>query len=148
MSHETLFLINACSSFFMAGLIWFVQIVHYPSFLSVEVSNFRQYHRSHVIRTGFIVIPPMLVELATSAILVFFYDELPLINSMGLGLVIAIWLSTFLLQMPAHNSLQKNFDRTVVLKLIHTNWIRTGLWSLKALLSFYGCCYFLNKWGN
>ncbi len=148
MSHETLFLINACSSFFMAGLIWFVQIVHYPSFLNVEVSNFQQFHRNHVIRTGFVVVPPMLVELASSALLVSFYSELQLVNSLGLGLVIAVWLSTFLLQAPAHKRLQNNFDRSVVLKLIRTNWIRTGLWSLKALLSFYGCCYFLSKWGN
>ncbi|MDX1586516.1 MAG: hypothetical protein R3222_07225 [Balneolaceae bacterium] len=143
MSHDTLFLINACSSFFMAGLIWFVQVVHYPSFLDMEESSFQQFHKNHVFRTGFVVIPPMLVELASSFMLVFFYSELFLINSMGLALVGLIWLSTFALQAPVHNRLQKNFEKSLILRLIRTNWIRTLLWSLKALLSFYGCCYFL-----
>lgn len=145
MSHETLFLDNACSSFFMAGLIWFVQVVHYPSFLDMEDSNFQQLHKNHVVRTGLVVVPPMLVELASSAMLVFFYTELPLINGVGFSLVLAIWLSTFLLQAPTHNRLQKKIDRSLVLRLIRTNWIRTVLWSLKALLSIVGCCYFLLK---
>jgi len=148
MSHDTLFLINACSSFFMAGLIWFVQVVHYPSFLNFGPSNFQYFHKKHITRTGLVVIPPMLIELASSAILTFYYTDLPLINSLGFGLVLAVWLSTFLLQAPSHGKLQKNFDRTVIIKLIRTNWIRTILWSIKALLSFYGCCYFLSKWGN
>jgi hypothetical protein len=122
--------------------------VHYPSFLDIEASNFQRFHQKHIIRTGFVVIPAMLTELASSVILTFYYTDLPLVNSLGLGFVVAIWLSTFLLQAPAHNKLQKNFDRTLVLKLIRTNWIRTVLWTLKALLSFYGCCYFLSKWGN
>ncbi|WP_249067007.1 hypothetical protein [Halalkalibaculum roseum] len=143
MSHDTLFLVNACSSFFMAGLIWFVQVVHYPSFLDVEDSNFDQFHQKHVIRTGFVVIPPMLVELISSAVLTFYFTQLPLINGFGLALVLAIWLSTFLLQAPTHSRLQKNYDLALIEKLIRTNWIRTMLWSLKALLSFYGCCYFL-----
>lgn len=143
MSHDTLFLVNACSSIFMAGLIWFVQVVHYPSFLDVEDSNFQRFHKNHVIRTGFVVIPPMLIELASSALLVFLYTELFLIDSLGLILVILIWISTFMLQAPAHHTLQKQFDRALAVKLIRTNWIRTVLWSLKALLSIFGYCYFL-----
>lgn len=141
--HDILYLINFSSSCFMTGLIWFVQVVHYPSFLnySTNSSGFREFHSKHVLRTGLLVIPVMLIELGTSIALSLSSFPVPNINVTGLVIVIIIWISTFLLQAPTHNKLQKGFDESLIRRLIHTNWIRTTLWSIKTLLSLLGYCY-------
>ncbi len=146
--HDILFIINTCSSFFMTGVIWFVQVAQYPLFRNFDdAGNFQQFHIGHVFRTGLVVIPVMLLEMGSSVFLSISEAPLPGLNRIGLGFVSAIWLSTFFVQAPIHKKLQQSYDRTLVEKLIQTNWIRTILWSLKALLSLYGCCYFLVKWG-
>ncbi|MGK7369055.1 MAG: hypothetical protein ACNS64_02475 [Candidatus Halalkalibacterium sp. M3_1C_030] len=116
--------------------------------MDIDESDFQYFHQKHIFRTGLVVTPAMLLELTSSAALSIFYEKLPILNSIGFGIVVAIWLSTLLLQAPTHGKLQKSYDKALVHKLISTNWIRTGLWSLKALLSLYGYCYFLAKWGN
>ena len=65
-----LLLANAVSTLTLTGLIWFVQVVHYPLFAEVGRADFRAYEREHRRRTGWVVGMPMLVELATSAALV------------------------------------------------------------------------------
>lgn len=144
-TYEFLFLTNACSGFFMTGLIWFVQVIHYPSFKEQGTDHFHHLHHLHVLRTGFVVIPVMLAELGTSVVLSTYDSELFLIDRIGLGLVILIWLSTFLLQVPIHNKLRKSFEIRLITRLVRTNWIRTMLWSVKALLSFYGLFYYLTN---
>ena len=64
-----LLLANAAATFFMVGLTWFVQIVHYPLFPNVGEGGFAEYHRLHSDRTTRVVLPPMAVELATSFLL-------------------------------------------------------------------------------
>lgn len=141
--HDILYLINLCCSCFMTGLIWFVQVVHYPSFLnfSTDKNNFATFHAGHVFRTSLVVIPVMLVELGTSIYLSLSTSPVPQFNILGLTLVVVIWISTFLLQAPTHQELQKGFDENLISRLIQTNWIRTVLWSTKALLSLVGYCY-------
>lgn len=141
--HDIIYLLNLCSSCFMAGLIWFVQVVHYPSFFDFRTDEaaFEAFHGNHLFRTGIVVIPMMLAELGTSITLSLSASPVPKINIIGLAVVSLIWLSTFLLQVPAHNKLQNGFDEKVIGRLINTNWIRTILWSTKALLSLSGYCY-------
>ena len=45
----TIFWINIASTWFMIGLIWFVQIVHYPLFVYVGSKEFRTFHENHKI---------------------------------------------------------------------------------------------------
>jgi hypothetical protein len=49
-------------------------------------------------------------------------------------MVIGIWLSTFALQVPAHEKLILKKDDQQIQKLVKTNWIRTILWSLKLVI--------------
>ena len=120
----------------MFGLIWFVQVVHYPLFLQVGASQFPAYEAAHANRTTFVVAPLMLLELASSGALL-----LPRLRPAGIGaaeawlgasLVAVIWLSTGLVQVPLHNRLQVAFSSEVVHRLVLTNWIRTIAWSLRA----------------
>ena len=48
----------------MVGIIWLVQIVHYPLFSRVGAAGFAIYSGAHSRLTGLVVGPPMLVEAA------------------------------------------------------------------------------------
>ena len=59
---ELILLLQAASTLAMVGLIWFVQIVHYPLFAQVGREGFSGYEQAHQNRTTFVVAPLMLVE--------------------------------------------------------------------------------------
>lgn len=46
----THFLINGATSIFLCGLIWVIQLVHYPSFHFVEDSRFIDFQAFHTQR--------------------------------------------------------------------------------------------------
>ena len=125
--------LNLTATLFLCGLIWFVQIVHYPLFGLVPAPGFSKYAGEHQRRTTWVVIVPMLVELGTAVWLLFDSPERVLPGA-GLVLVIVIWLSTFFVQVPAHEVLGRGFDGTVHRRLVVTNWIRTAAWTLRAVL--------------
>ena len=50
----------------MMGLIWFVQVVHYPLYAKVGPQAFAEYHALHVSRTTSVVAPLMLAELGAA----------------------------------------------------------------------------------
>ena len=115
----------------LTGLIWFVQIVHYPLFHSIPPKRFSEFHQRHQIRTTCVVAPLMLTE-AICAIFLFLTLTTPdpaAASILGLGLVIAIWISTWLIQVPCHKSLEQNPTPQTMNRLVRTNWIRTVGWS-------------------
>lgn len=127
------------SGLFMTGLIWFVQIVHYPLFALIDESDFKEFHHEHTKKTTWVVAAPMMIELVSSGLAIFFSKDLSiLVLIMSFSMVFLIFLSTAILQVPLHNrlSLGKNLD--LIRKLVLTNWIRTFLWTGKTLLlTFY-----------
>ena len=129
-------LTHAFTTLAMVGLIWFVQIVHYPLMARVGEAQFQAYEHAHTARTTWVVAPLMLAELASAAMLVPLMgrEAMPLTVSglLALGL---IWGSTFLLQVPAHRRLLGGFDARAHRCLVGTNWVRTVLWSLRGVLS-------------
>lgn len=116
---------------YMVGVILFVQVVHYPLMARVGAASFTDYEAAHVVRTGIVVVPGMIVELG-SAIWIFaglareHPDWGPGLT--GLILLAVIWLSTALLQAPAHRRLESGFDTTVHRRLVRSNWLRTLAW--------------------
>jgi hypothetical protein len=131
-----LLIANAASTFFMAGLIWFVQVVHYPLFAAVGNSEFPAYSRLHQSLTTFVVGPPMLVEALTAGMLVVARPAgvSAWLAWTGFALVIVIWASTALLQIPAHGRLGSGFDASTAATLVSGNWIRTVAWSARAAI--------------
>ena len=121
------------ATFAMTGIIWFVQIVHYPMLGRLPRENFPALEREHCDRTGFVVAPPMLVEAFTLVWLLLcgFDSPLFLFTAALLGVV---WLSTFGLQVPLHRSLLGGWNDTAHRRLVLTNWIRTAAWTLRSLL--------------
>ncbi len=133
---EYLLLAHLAATLFMVGLIWFVQIVHYPLFSRVGKEKFSLYSEAHSRLTSYVVGPPMLLEARTVLLLVFRRPEgVPLYLALaGLALVAAIWLSTALLQVPRHTTLGSGFDGSAWNSLVRTNWIRTLSWSARGIV--------------
>lgn len=126
-------LAHLAATWFMVGLIWFVQIVHYPMFADVGREVFARYAAIHQRATGFVVIPVMLVELATAGWLLaaFRNDVGSALAWAGAVMVVLIWLSTFTLQVPMHRKLSGGFDAQAWRFLVRTNWLRTVLWTAR-----------------
>lgn len=120
----------------MVGLIWFVQIVHYPLFGRVGRDVFANYSRAHSRLTGLVVGPPMLAEAATALALVVRTPEgIPfLLPLAGLVLLAAVWLSTALLQSPQHGVLSGGFAAASHRFLVASNWVRTVCWTARGVL--------------
>ncbi len=121
----------------MVGLIWLIQIVHYPLFLKVGEEQFREYSEDHQRLIIFVVLPLMFVELGTS-LLLWFYRPDSISNAwviVGIALVLLIWASTFFIQVPLHGELLKGYNSDVCRQLVFGNWIRTIAWSLRGILS-------------
>lgn len=134
---EVILIINLFSSFFLCGLIWVVQLVHYPSFHGFDKVDYHKWMNFHISGISVIVVPLMLTELGSSLLLTFIDAPFPVIQQTGLGIVILIWLITFIVQVPLHEKLTGGYDKEVVDKLIRSNWWRTLLWSLKSALGLY-----------
>jgi len=132
-------LANVASTLMLVGLIWFVQVVHYPQFARVGADRFTEYQSAHVHLTTWVVALPMLVEAVTSAALVWQppSPDLDLACWAGLSLVIVIWVSTAVLQVPRHNALATGFDSLAHRGLVLSNWIRTVAWSLRGVLVLF-----------
>ena len=130
-------LAHAMATFFMVGLIWFVQLVHYPLLKRVGKRDFPQYEAAHCRLTTWVVGPPMLVEAATAPIL-FWYSPFAATTwmlRMGMALLLVIWLSTALLQVPRHRDLGLSFQSAAHRRLVATNWVRTVAWSLRGVIA-------------
>ncbi len=128
---DLLWKIHLFSTLFMCGLIWFVQIVHYPLFDRVEKCSFPSFESSHATRTGSVVAPVMIAEFLTAISLLGFSASLkasPLFL-FSVVLLALIWISTFIVQVPLHNKLQSGFTKPLHQRLVTTNWIRTLCWS-------------------
>ena len=119
------------TTFAMTGVIWLVQLAHYPN-LHVPGAS-AEYFERNASRTGYVVVPLMLVEAATAAALLFIHrDALYLILAL---LLAAIWLSTAVFSVPCHNQLCKTgYSKTTVTRLVRTNWPRTLLWTTRSTL--------------
>jgi len=130
------FLAHAGATLYLVGLIWTVQILIYPLMEHVGASGYSAYHNLHTSRITPIVAPAMIVELATAIYFVFAADEKIDYRYFwfGLALVLIIWISTFLLQVPLHEKLAASFDADAQRRLVRTNWIRTATWTMRGAL--------------
>lgn len=133
-SSKILLLAQLTSTLSMTGLIWFVQISHYPLFAAVGQDCFAAYERAHRLRTTIVVAPLMLTEAATTVMLFFSVpDVISLQAAMwGAALLLTIWGSTAALQVPQHERLSKGFQQSAWRWLVLTNWIRTIAWTARS----------------
>ena len=132
-SQETIFLVQALATAMMTGIIWFVQIVHYPLFSKIPPQGFVSYELLNTTATGLLVGPIMLVEISTAFLLLILRSPVAFqpVYLLALGCLILVWLSTFFLQVPLHSLLSSRPDTEAMRSLVLTNWIRTLFWTLR-----------------
>ncbi len=129
-------LVHLAATLFMVGVIWFVQVVHYPLFAKVSSEGFALYSKAHSRLTTYVVGPPMLVEAGTAvALVVRPPEEVPFsLPLLGLVLLAVVWLSTAVLQSPQHTVLGRGFAADSHRFLVASNWVRTVLWTARGLI--------------
>lgn len=124
------------STWFMVGLIWLIQLVHYPLFANVGEQGFRDYHLLHNQTITPIVLPLMLIELVGAVWMVASppANTPPLWLWVALALVGVCWATTAFASVPAHSLLAAGWDPDAHRSLVLTNWIRTLAWSARGCL--------------
>lgn len=135
-----LLIINLSVTAALFGLIWVVQLVHYPGFAFIDARDFHAFHSLHTRNISFFVAPLMIAELilAMALVIIFSFGSLFWLH---LILTLALWGSTFFIQVPIHARLASGKDKNIIRRLTITNWIRTLLWTLKFFLALYLILY-------
>jgi hypothetical protein len=132
-----LLLIHAGATLAMVGLIWFVQVVHYPLFDFAAERRFTRFAAEHQRRTSLVVVPLMIAEAGT-ALALLVAPPLGLGRGplwLGLVLLAVIWLSTAFLQVPLHRRLSRSRDGIAIRRLVASNWLRTTAWTARGVLA-------------
>ena len=134
---DGLLVLHAVSTLMLTGLIWVVQIVHYPLFAYVGEGDFCEYERQHARRITWLVGPLMVLEAAAALGLFLLLDTgvARMCTGLGVLLLLVVWGSTAFLQVPCHTRLSRGFDGLTLRRLVRTNWIRTAVWSVRGVLS-------------
>lgn len=136
--HDVLFNLHLVVTSAMAGVIWMVQIVHYPSFFYVDVNKYKPFQNFHMSGIGFIVGPLMGVELITGAMLLIIYKFSNIYFFSSMLLLVGIWLTTAVVFTRIHNKLLNGYNEKLIHDLIRFNWSRTIMWTTRlVLLSFF-----------
>ncbi|MEM7600229.1 MAG: hypothetical protein AAF357_02305 [Verrucomicrobiota bacterium] len=127
-------LIASCG---MMGVIWFVQLITYPQFEAMNETAFTEYHANYSRRVTWIVAPLMLVELGTAFLIAirFWQTQDFVLAIVGLLLVLALWGLTAFVQVPQHSRLSYGYSIETIRELVHGNWARTILWSIKVVIT-------------
>ena len=129
-------LLQVAATFSMVGLIWFVQIVHYPLMDRVGREEFCKYEMDHQRLTSWVVVPLMTTELLSAVLLLWYRPSGigSIVAWAGIVLLGSIWLVTFFVQVPQHTSLVVSYDAKVHRGLVKGNWYRTLAWTARGLL--------------
>lgn len=133
MFSHFLFAIYVMSSFFMLGIIWFVQVVHYPMFNFLRYDDGNNPHKEHQKRTSYVIVPAMFLELGSNIWMLFHPYPSFIVVLILLVLTIVILGITFIVQVPCHHSLKREPSKAIIDRLVKTNWVRTFLWSAKGI---------------
>ena len=130
MPMSALLWVHAASTWYMVGLIWFVQLVHYPLKVFIAEDVFVTYQQQHMQRTTYAVGPAMLIEAGTTMVLCLIAPQ-HLVEMAWFGAVLLgiIWLTTAVFQVPLHQRLSQGKNMEHIRALVRTNMIRTIAWT-------------------
>ena len=131
---SALLMAQLASTLPLVGLIWTIQLVHYPLFELVGEESQVDYQKEHMNRITWVVAPLMLIELVTVGLLWVLapFDVWAIVGAL---LVAVIWVSTVIIQVPCHGRLAAGFDRAIHRRLVDSNWIRTIAWTLRGAVA-------------
>lgn len=134
MNWDVALVLHAGVTWLLCGLIWFVQVVHYPLFAAVGNEAFVAYEREHCRRIAWIVLPAMTSEAALAIWIWWFSPPAHVATAtFGAAALGAVWITTFLIQVPCHRRLSVAADPAAIRWLIQSNWLRTAAWSSRGI---------------
>ena len=132
MEFELLLKVSFISTSVMVGVIWVIQLLHYPSFHFINDQKYIEFQHFHMKRISFIVVPVMLIELASALSLAYFFRSS--LTIILLALLLGIWAITFIFFTNMHQKLTDGYDQSIVDRLVQINWSRTALWTLRLII--------------
>jgi hypothetical protein len=123
---------HAVATWFLVGMIWTVQIVHYPLFAQVGREGFAGYAAAHSTRITAVIAVPWAVQGTTVAWLLLDppVGLAPALLVAAGALALVPVVVTVLVSVAAHRVLGAGFDAAAHRRLVTTNWLRTGAWTL------------------
>ncbi len=134
-----LLLLDIAATLYIWGVIWTVQVIHYPLFARVGAAGWAAYHGAHTRQMTAVVPPTMVTELGASGLLALARPARlsPGLLWLGFALAISTWAVTFFVSVPLHDALSRGFDQAAIARLVATNWLRTTFWTAHALVLLY-----------
>lgn len=144
LNFSSLLIIQLVLTFFLNGVIWFLQVVHYPLYYKIK-EGFHSYEKHYLKRAVFLMSPIMFLELITAILLVSTAKPSMAVKLASANLIFLVinWLSTFILQNTEHQKLSIRFSITSLHRLISTNWIRTIFWSIRGVVLLIMAYFYL-----
>ncbi len=133
--HDLLIVLHIVSTSIMVGVIWVMQLLHYPALLYVKNETFRQFQNFHMTKISIIVVPIMLIELV-SGFIIYLQGERSFEFLASFVLMIILWIMTGLIFTKFHSKLRKSKDIRIINKMIFLNWYRTLFWSMRLIIIF------------
>jgi hypothetical protein len=122
---------HTAATLLLAGMIWTIQIVHYPLFAEVGAEGFAAYEAAHSTRISALIAVPWAVQGITTLVLLVSPPAGVPRSLVWLAAVLAALpvLVTVTMSVPAHQQLTDGFDAAAHARLVATNWLRTAAWT-------------------
>ncbi len=127
--------IHACVTFLLTGLIWVIQLVHYPMFQFLGPQTYSRAMTFHQHRISILVVPLMLFELLSGVYLAHTqWASLARFHGINIALIVIIWVHTFGIMVPFHKRISIQPNQSLLQKTLRHHWIRTFAWTIKSML--------------
>ena len=117
----------------LAGLIWTIQVVHYPLFAHVGAAEWPRYGAEHRRRITWLVAPLMLANVALALALV--VDERSALTGLNAALALGVFAATGACCAPLHGRLEHTAAPGAVRRLVAFNWARTLAWTAQVAVA-------------
>lgn len=124
------------ASLSFVGVIWYVQLIAYPQFRMISVSDWIPFEKNHTRRSFWLIAPLFVIEtIGMGGIAMFYSESQPILVLASALCYLTAYVATFTIHMPLHKLLSTSHQSSWIERLIFTNWYRTIAWTLKGILS-------------
>ncbi|MDW3177933.1 MAG: hypothetical protein R8J94_11135 [Acidimicrobiia bacterium] len=133
----TLVVLHGAATWFLVGLIWTIQLIHYPSFSAIDPDRYSSFQQTHMVGMGRLIAAPWLVEGLTVLGLFVFAPTgwMRLLATAGGLLELVVIGVTIRSSIPAHEALSTGFSDDAHKRLLRSNWMRTAAWTSRGLIA-------------
>jgi hypothetical protein len=114
----------------LTGLIWTIQVVHYPLFALVGADEWERYASAHGRRITWLVAPLMLANVGLGVALLL--DDATPLRVLNAALAAAVFAATGLVYSRMHATLA---GEAAIARLVRANWWRTAAWTAQLVVA-------------